>query len=387
MRRALVLVALASCSKLGEEQQLVEIKRGDLIVGVVVTGVLEAVDSTGISPPSVDMWNFKVASLAQDGTDVKQGEPVAGFDTSEQMRELQTMQNEAEAASKKLEKKRDDMALARREEELAIANAEAQVRKLELKTTTPGELIPTVELKALQLDEKSAKIHLELAKNKAVQAKRADEAELASLREKHTYATQRVVQLQQNIAKMQVVAPRAGTVVYPTSWTGEKKKVGDPAWKGETVLQIVSLDKMRANGAVDEVDVARVKTGQAVTLRLDALPDAQLRGKVETIARSVREKTRVDPSKVVEIKVALDPTTSPLRPGMRFRGEIETERVPNVVLIPSDAVFVTAEGPVAYRDGGDGTEEVKLTLGKRSTTMIEVTSGLAPGDRVSRRAP
>ena len=36
------------------------------------------------------------------------------------------------AAKKKLEKKRDDMALARREEELALANAEATVRKATL---------------------------------------------------------------------------------------------------------------------------------------------------------------------------------------------------------------------------------------------------------------
>jgi uncharacterized membrane protein (UPF0127 family) len=124
-----------------------------------------------------------------------------------------------------------------------------------------------------------------------------------------------------------------------------------------------------------------------VSLRLDALPDVQLRGRVTDIARSVRPKSEAVPSKVVEIKFALDPTKAPLRPGMRFRGEVETERVANVVQIPIDAVFVTADGPVAYRDRGDGVEAVPLVLGRRSSTMIEVTSGVEPGDRVSRSDP
>lgn len=382
----LAMLGLA-CGHRSGELQLVEIKRGDLVIGVVVTGELKAVDSTDIKPPAVDMWNFKISSLAPDGVEVKQGQPVAGFDTSEQARELETFMNEVEAAKKKLEKKRDDAALARREEELALANAEAALRKATLKVNTPDELVATVERKAMQLDERGAQLSLELTRNKAAQARRSDDAELASLREKLSYASLRVEQLQKSIAKMEVTAPRAGTVVYPTSWRGEKKKVGDSTWRMEVVLQVVSLDKMIGQGEVDEVDVSRVAPKQPVSVRLDALPDVQLRGQIASIARSVRAKSQADPSKVVELKFGLDPTTAPLRPGMRFRGEVETERVANVVQIPVDAVFVTPEGPVAYRDRGGSVEPVRLELGRRSSTMIEVKTGLEAGDRVSRIDP
>jgi HlyD family secretion protein len=353
-----------------------------------VTGELEAVDSTEIKPPPIpDVWNFKIASLADDGVDVKLGEPVVGFDASEQTRELENVQNEVEAARKKLDKKLIDAALARREEELAIAGAEAALRKAALKTDTPDDLVASVDLQALRLDEKAAKIALDLAKDKAAQTHRADDAELASLRDKLAYATRRAEQLAKSIAKMKIAAPRAGTVIYPTTWRGEKKKVGDSAWRMEVVLQIVGLDKMIGKGEVDEVDVARVAAEQPVSLRLDALPDVQLRGRVRSIARSVRPKSEAVPSKIVELKIALDPTKAPLRPGMRFRGEIEIERVAGAVQIPIDAVFVTAAGPVALRDHGGGVEAVPLVLGRRSSTMIEVTSGVAPGDRVSRSDP
>jgi hypothetical protein len=385
--KAAWLVVLVACGKPAGELQLVELKQADLVIGVSVGGALEAVDSTDIKPPAVEMWNFKISSLAPDGVEVKEGQPVVGFDTSEQARELETMLNEVEAAKKKLDKKRDDMALARREEELGIANAEATLRKATLKAQQPDDLVASVQLKVLQLDLRAAELALTLTKNKAAQTRRSDEAELASLREKLNYATLRASQLQKNVEKMEVKAPRAGTVVYPTSWRGEKKKVGDSTWRMEVVLQVVGLDKMIGKGEVDEIEMARVAPKQPVTLRLDALPDAQLTGKVASIARAVRKKSGTDLSKVVEIKILLDPTKQPLRPGMRFRGEVEIERIANVLQIPSDAVFVTPEGPVAYRDAGGSVEQVKLVLGKRSSTMIEVKSGLAPNDRVTRVDP
>ena len=175
-------------------------------------------------------------------------------------------------------------------------------------------------------------------------------AEIANLGEHHTYAVHRVEELQRNIGRMSETAPRAGTVVYPSNWKGEKKKVGDNAWRMENVLQVVALGKMVGNGQVDEVEMAKVADRQPVTLRLDALPDVQLAGTVQSIAKNVQSKSQVDPSKIVHLKIALAPTAdTPLRPGMRFRGEIETERLPKVVQVPTEAVFVTADGPVAYR--------------------------------------
>lgn len=387
MRLCLLAVLAIGCGRGADELQLVDVKRGDLVVGVVVTGELEAVDSTDIKPPGVaNVWHFKLADIAAEGAEVKQGQPIVAFDTSELRQELEQVMTEVEAAKKQIDKKRDDAALARREETLQIAQAEAGLKRAQLKTATPGALIASVDLEVAKLDEEAAKIGLELAKNKAAQARRSDETELASLRDKLAYATTRLQLLETNIGKMEVTAPRDGTIVYP-SWGGEKIKVGDNIWRMQVVVQVVSLAKMIGKGAVDEVDIARVAPGQPVMLRLDALPDVQLSGKVESIARSVRARSQTDRSRVIDIKITLDATKAPLRPGMRFRGEVETERVANVVMIPSDAVFVTPEGPVAYRNHNGSIERVKIKLGRRSSTMIEVTSGLAPGDRVSRSEP
>jgi multidrug efflux pump subunit AcrA (membrane-fusion protein) len=385
---ALGALATAACSHAIDDHQLVDVTRDDLVLGVDVVGELEAVDSTDIKPPALrDVWDFKIASLAAEGSDVKAGDPVIGFDASAQVRALENTRNEADAADKALAKKRDDAALARRDDELKLAEAEAALHKAQLKADTPPDLVASVEQQQIQLDAEVAQLALDAARQHAAATKESDEAELKRLAEKAAYAKHRVGELEHDIAGMQVTAPRGGTIVYPNRGGQDKHKVGDTVWRMEDVVQVVGLGAMVGAGQVDEVDSARVAEQLAVTLKLDALPDVRLHGTVKSIAKTVSAKSHTDPSKVVKLKIALAPATVPLRPGMRFRGEIETEKLPQVVQVPAEAVFVTADGPVAYRDVGGTLERVALVLGRRTARAIEVKSGLSPGDRVSRVDP
>jgi HlyD family secretion protein len=388
--RACLAIAVfgLACGRAASEPHLADVRSDDLVVGVEVNGVLEAVDSTDVKPPPLpNVWNFKIANLAPEGQEVKAGDPIVAFDASDQVRELENMRNEAEAARKKLDKKSDDAQLSRRDNELKIAEAEANLRKAQLKTDAPADLVAPVQQRQVELDAQSAQLALDAANNRADQTQRSDSEELQRLTEKLTYARQRVDELQQRVARMQVTAPRAGTIVYPANDKGEKHKVGDGVWRMEDVLHIVALGHMLGDARVDEVDMARLADRQPVVLRLDAMPDVQLRGTVASVARTVQAKSNTDPSKIVKLKIAIEATSVPLRPGMRFRGQVETERVAGVVQVPADAVFATPDGPVAYRKTTGGLERVRLSLGRRTATAIEVKSGLEAGDQVSRSDP
>ena len=90
--------------------------------------------------------------------------------------------------------------------------------------------------------------------------------------------------------------------------------------------------------------------------------------------------------KVVKLVVELEATDPrKMRPGMRFRGVIETGRIENALLVPADAVFPTDDGPIAFRRSAVGYGRRALTLGARNEASVEVKSGLDPGDRVARR--
>ena len=68
---------------------------------------------------------------------------------------------------------------------------------------------------------------------------------------------------------------------------------------------------------------------------------------------------------------------------MRFRGEIETGRVPGVLLVPRDTVFLRDGGPVVWARRLAGWREVPVRLGRGNRTQVEIVSGLEEGDRVS----
>jgi hypothetical protein len=183
---------------------------------------------------------------------------------------------------------------------------------------------------------------------------------------------------------MNIRAPQDGIVVYRTNWRDEKKKVGDSVWFGEVVLSLPDLAEMKGDGFVDEADGGPVSEGQPVTVRLEARPDFDLKGKVARIGRTVRQRSWRTPLKGFRVELALEKTDPTfMRPAMRFRGEIETGRVPGVLLVPRDAVFLRGGGPVVWVRRALGWREAPVKLGRGNRTQVEVVSGLAEGDRVS----
>src|SRR6185503_19848176 len=90
------------------------------------------------------------------------------------------------------------------------------------------------------------------------------------------------------------------------SWRGEKKKVGDSAWRMETVLEVASLDHMVGDGEIDEVNSSKVKAGQPVLLRVDAHAETALRGVVKSIANIVQRQSQANQSRIVKLAIELD---------------------------------------------------------------------------------
>ncbi len=395
-RRRVLLVAAASLAvvalggaaidrRLSEKNSSFEaVKREDLIIGAEVRGSLFAEESDTLTPPQLqNVWRYQIASLATEGADVKKGDPVIGFDTTEQSRELQEQQAERDSVQKKIEKRRADLKLERDQETLALEEARARLRKAELKLETPSSVISIAELETARADHEIARqeiIHLE-SRLKSIAIAAADELELLSRQLER--AERRIRDLEFAIDAMTVKAPRDGIVVMIQSWDGNKKKVGDSAWRGEPIVEIPNLDKMKARGEVDEAEAGRLATTQRVSLRLDAQPDLELRGRIDTVAEGVRNESRSVPLKVLPIEIALDRVDkSVMKPGMRFRGTVEYERVANAVVVPLDAITDSPSGPVVQRKGLFSTRSVSVQLGKRNRENVEVLAGLDPGDRI-----
>jgi multidrug resistance efflux pump len=365
----------------------VELRRDDLVIGVPVAGTLSSVQAVRIGPPQIaEIWDYKIAFMAPEGAPVRPGQPVLGFDTSELERQLLDKRAERDSAQKELEKKQTDLEIQRRDRELELAEAEARLRKATLKVDVPPELVASKELAKSREDLALARREVAYLKDRLHLEAVQGSTEVAALASKRDRAAVRVQDMEDAVRHMTVTAPRAGTVVYVATDEGEKKKVGDSCWRGQSVLEIPDLRRMEAEGEIDEADAGRVAVGQRVTFRLDAHPDDVFTGRVRAIGGAVQSRSESNALKVVRLQIDLDQTDPQrMRPGMRLLGTVEVERVPKALVAPVEAVFNRPGGPVVYRKTGLGSEEVRPVLGRHNDRQVEIKSGLKAGDRVSRR--
>ena len=121
------------------------------------------------------------------------------------------------------------------------------------------------------------------------------------------------------LEKARIRAPIAGTVLQIQTKLGETV-IPSP---DQVLIVLGDLQALRVRTEVSERDIARVKAGQAVTVKVDAYPDREFAGTVSTIApalsppklgpRGPRKSLDID---VLEVHVDLD-GAPPLLPGMR----------------------------------------------------------------------
>lgn len=380
----LALLGLAAVQ--GRQDDLpdpIRVRREDLVLTVEVEGELAAVRSVEIGAPPVAETEFKIGFLAPEGSEVKKGQPVLGFDTEPLTRLLQQKQAELAEAQAKLDQKEVELTMKALDLDQRVAQAEADLGKARLKADVPAELQAAVELEKARLDLGSRQSGLARLRAEGESTLSAGRAQLRSLANQRDRARGRVQELEAAIARMTVRAAQDGIVIHKSDWRDEKKKVGDEVWRGDTVLSLPDLAEMRGDGTVDEADGGQVRPGQPVVLRLPARPDLDLAGKVRALGSTVRRRSWRVPAKVYKVEIALartDPTV--MRPAMRFRGEIEVGRLARRLVLPMEAVFLRQVGPVVLVKRGLGFREVAVRLGQRNRRQVEVLEGLAEGDWV-----
>jgi multidrug efflux pump subunit AcrA (membrane-fusion protein) len=66
---------------------------------------------------------------------------------------------------------------------------------------------------------------------------------------------------------------------------------------------------------------------------------------------------------------------------------IATDRVPNVVLVPAEAVFMKDGSPVVYVLDGSMFIERRVQISRRGKEQAVVAAGVEPGAKVAARRP
>jgi len=173
-----------------------------------------------------------------------------------------------------------------------------------------------------------------------------------------------------------LTAPFDGVIAQENLVVGEAPPTNEPA------MQLIDPTNFYVDVAVDETDIVKLQVGQVVNLKLDALPDAQITGKVTRVAVT---PVRVGQLVTYTVQVTLDPTTKPIRVGMTSTATIVVSELQDVPTLPNRFIRIDRATQQAYvtvrRDDG-AFEEVRVELGVRNETDSQIVNGLAPGQKV-----
>jgi HlyD family secretion protein len=176
-------------------------------------------------------------------------------------------------------------------------------------------------------------------------------------REEVKRSTAAVQSARDTLRKTTFHAPIDGTVTQLNVEPGEIVMVGTMNNPGTVILSVADLRRMKVEAEVDETDVASVRLGQTATVKVDALPDTTLTGRVVEIANSpkISELGTQEQQTNFVVDVMIDTPPPTLRPGMTADVEIKTATKEGVLHVPIQAVVVrTAEELAKAQKGAKG---------------------------------
>lgn len=173
------------------------------------------------------------------------------------------------------------------------------------------------------------------------------------------------------VTRAVLVSPFDGVVIR------RFKDPGDTVVVGSTVLRIVAVDRLWARAAVDESSLADLREKMPAEIALLGEPGKPLVGIVDRIGREVDRQTHE-----VLVDVLLAELPARLAIGRRADVRIALERRANVTRIPLSMVRSDGAGSFVFVDQGGRIGRVNVQLGALGAALVEVTSGLAPGNVV-----
>lgn len=183
-----------------------------------------------------------------------------------------------------------------------------------------------------------------------------------------------------------VRAPIDGYILEDSIEIGDPVVPLTPYQAGTVLMRIAAMRDLIFRGTVDEIDVGRLKEGMPVTIKIGALPNASVKGRLEKIWLKAhkQEQATVFPIEIVLTEVE----GATLRAGYSANAEVIIARRDSVLYIPerlvthrNDSSFVTV------RAGPGKTAQRLIKTGLSDAINIEVLEGLQVTDSLVEPPP
>lgn len=241
-----------------------------------------------------------------------------------------------------------------------------------------GQLLLETETDILKPTFESAKANFEFQKSEFERSKKLfdngsisqtayDAASLAFSQARSAYD---ITKKQLDDATLE--APFSGII------TLRNVEVGDILSPGAPAFRIIDVDRVKVQAGIPEKYIADFKKGSVVSMKFDAFPMKEFKGKINFISPEAAPAVRTFMTEIeVENKGGI------IKAGIMGSAQIEKNIYNNALLVPLDALIETQEGRKVFTTDDDKTVNEKvITFGGTDSKMVMVLSGLKAGDKV-----
>lgn len=151
---------------------------------------------------------------------------------------------------------------------------------------------------------------------------------------------------------------------------------------GDVLLTVTSLDTMTVTIAVDEKDIASVKTGMTAQLTMNALPDETFEGQVTRVSQTGSGNGG---SSKFDVEITLS-RESDMLPGMSTTAQLTLYEKMDVLTLPVAALRDEGGKTLVYtgkdKKTGEPANPVEVTTGLSDGENVEILSGIDSGTTV-----
>lgn len=239
------------------------------------------------------------------------------------------------------------------------------------------------ELRNSKMSLVEARENMQAVKDKANKDKlKIAEFKLKNAREKYD-------RIKAKLEHSRIKAPVSGVVLHPMvdkdkDYSLEK---GSSFNEGDILITVGNMQGLSVFAEVDEVDVQKLEPGQKVRVQGEGFSGVTFEGEIDHVS-TVAEESKGSDLTTFPVRVVIPNLSSrdreKIRLGMTANMQAQVYSNPKALLVPIDAVSSTSGGHFVRVPGEKEGEvhRVEVEPGITTMRMVEIKSGLDPGDKV-----
>ncbi len=195
----------------------------------------------------------------------------------------------------------------------------------------------------------------------------------------------KLAQLEEQIGKAKIRAPRAGMVVYAQLDRDEPPIAeGTEVRERQEIMSIPSAVGMIAEAKLHETVVKQVPIGKRCLLEIEALPGLQFEGLVSYVSVLPDQNSwwSNPNTRVYRTDIAITSGSEEMRPGMSCAIEILVDELIDALHVPVQSVMRVGEDNICFVAKNGGAERRAVKVGRYNTEWVQVLEGVSEGETV-----